>query len=188
MANVTEMLLRWREGDQEALDELMPIVYDELKRLAHARLRREDTGLTLNTTGLVHEAYLKLVDVKRVQWKDHRHFLAMASRAMRRILIDQARRRAAAKRGGDRVLAEAHVEELPISYQHATKLLQINEALESLSDEHPRQCKVVELLYFGGLTQEEVGNVLGISQPTVARDLRFARAWLSRAWTSPHAR
>ena len=184
MANVTEMLLRWSDGDEEALDELVPIVYQELKRLAHARLRREDTGLTLNTTGLVHEAYLKLVDIKRVQWKDHHHFLAMASRAMRRILIEQARKRAAAKRGGGNALAPSYAEDSLVSDDHADKLVQLNKALETLAGEHPRPCKVVELLYFGGLTQEEVGNVLDISQPTVARDLRFARAWLSRAWTS----
>lgn len=183
MANVTEMLVRWSAGDEEAFDRLVPLVYRELKRLAHARIRQETPGQTLNTTGLVHEAYMKLVDVKRVQWNDRNHFLSMAARTMRRIMIEHARKRSAQRRhGGVRVdLAE---EVLLVSEEQATTWLELDSALDGLEAEHPRQSKVLELLYFGGLTQTEVGAVLEVSQPTVARDLRFARAWLARELAS----
>ncbi len=180
-ADVTQILLRWSEGDQEAFDQLLPLVYDQLKKLAHARLRGERPDHTLNTTGLVHEAYLKLVDINRVQWQDRAHFLAMASRAMRRILVDYALRRKALKRGGgvDDVTLE---EDRLIPEDYAETLLEIDDALRRLEAIHPRQSQALELHYFGGLTQKEVGHVLGISQPTVARDLRFARAWLAHMW------
>lgn len=179
--DVTQMLLRWSDGDQQALDRLLPLVYDQLKRLAHARLRGEREGHTLNTTGLVHEAYLRLVDIERVEWTDRAHFLAMASRQMRRVLIDYARRRRAQKRGGDLERA-AFDEEGLIPDDYADTLLELDDALQRFEQEHPRAARAVELHYFGGLTLEEAGVVLGISAPTVMRDLRFAQAWLARIW------
>ena len=183
MASVTQMLQRWSGGDEAAFDQLAPIVYRQLKRMARSRLRREDAGMTLNTTGLVHEAYIKLVDLKQVEWNDRSHFFAMASRAMRRILIEQARKRSALKRDGG-MRAGPDAVDLLVSEDKAEKLLELDDALEKFEEEHPRQSKVVEMLYFGGLTQQEVAAALDISQPTVARDLRFARAWLAREWTA----
>ena len=179
--DITQLLLAYREGDREALDRLLPLVYDQLKRLAHARLRGERADHTLNTTALVHEAYLKLVDINRVQWNDRAHFLAMASRQMRRILIDYALMRKAQKRGGE-VHKEALDEERLIPDEHTETLLELDDALRRLAKTHPRQSQAVELHYFGGLTLEEAGEVLGVSPPTVMRDLRFAEAWLAREW------
>lgn len=176
------MLLRWSAGDPNALDRLVPILYEELKRVAHARLRGEAEGHTLSTTGLVHEAYLKLVDIDRVQWKDRNHFLAMASRVMRRVLIDHAHRRKAQKRGGGAQRVEEAEVELRIDNAQAEMLLELDDALSRMEAQHPRQSQALELYYFGGLTQKEVAEVLGISQPTVVEDLRFARAWLARVW------
>lgn len=181
-SEVTQMLLRWTEGDEEALDQLVPLVYEQLKRLAHARLRHERPGHTLNTTGLVHEAYLKLIDINRVHWKGRDHFLAMASRVMRRILVDHAHRRKAQKRGGGVPDVEFDEASLLVPEMQAEKVLALDEALHRLEAVHPRPCKAVELHYFGGLTQAEVGRVLGVSQPTAMRDLRFARAWLASVW------
>ncbi len=181
-ADVTQILLRWSGGDQEALDRLLPLVYDQLKKLAHARLGGERVGHTLNTTALVHEAYLKLVDINRVQWKDRAHFLAMASRQMRRILIDYAHQRKALKRGGG-AQKEVLDEELLIPEEMVETLLELDDALQRLAVHYPRQSKAVELHYFGGLTLEEAGEVLGVSAPTVMRDLRFAQAWLAAEWS-----
>lgn len=181
-SDITGMLLGWSEGDPAALDRLVPILYAELKRLAHARLRGEVEGHTLSTTGLVHEAYLKLVEIDRVQWKDRNHFLAMASRLMRRVLIDQAHRRKAQKRGGGAQRLELDEVELRFDTAQAEVLLELDEALARMETEHPRQSQALELYYFGGLTQKEVAEVLEVSQPTVVEDLRFARAWLARVW------
>ncbi len=181
-ADVTQILLRWSDGDQEALDRLLPLVYDQLKKLAHARLGGERAGHTLNTTALVHEAYLKLVDINRVQWKDRAHFLAMASRQMRRILIDYAHQRKALKRGGG-AQKEVLDEEQLIPEEMVETLLELDDALQRLAVFYPRQSKAVELHYFGGLTLEEAGEVLGVSAPTVMRDLRFAQAWLATEWS-----
>ena len=181
-ADVTQILLRWSGGDQEALDRLLPLVYDQLKKLAHARLGGERAGHTLNTTALVHEAYLKLVDINRVQWKDRAHFLAMASRQMRRILIDYAHQRKALKRGGG-AQKEVLDEEQLIPEEMIETLLELDDALQRLAVLYPRQSKAVELHYFGGLTLEEAGEVLGVSAPTVMRDLRFAQAWLATEWS-----
>jgi RNA polymerase sigma factor (TIGR02999 family) len=178
-ADVTQLLLRWRAGDQAGLDQALPLVYDELRRLASARLRRERAGHTLDTTGLVHEAYLRLVDVRQVEWRDRAHFLAMAARTMRRVLIDYALQRAAAKRGG----GGQHVElpgDLAGPEVDLDTLIELNDALERLESVSPRQAKAVELRFFGGLTLEEAAEVLGSSAPTVMRDLRFAQAWLAR--------
>lgn len=181
--DITELLIAAREGEERALDRLLPIVYDQLKRLARARLRAERPDHTLNTTGLVHEAYLKLVDLDRIEWQDRTHFFAMASRVMRRILIDYATMRSAAKRGGDQqrvVLDEAML----ISDENAETLLELDDFLTQLEVVNPRQGKIVEHRYFGGLTNEETAEVMGVSLRTVERDLRFARAWLARIWHS----
>jgi RNA polymerase sigma factor (TIGR02999 family) len=181
-ADASQLLRRWTEGDPRALDQVTSVVYHELKRLAQVRLQEERTGHTLNTTGLVHEAYLRLVDIEQVEWRDQNHFLSMASRVMRRVLVDHARARNADKRGGgarDVTLREEH---LVVTAEQADTVLALDEAVSRLEAAHPRPGRVVELYYFGGLLQEEVAEVLGVSQPTVHRDLQFAVAWLEREW------
>lgn len=180
-ADVTQLLIAMREGEPGALDKLMPLVYDQLRRLAHARLRDERTGHTLNTTGLVHEAYLELIDINRIQWEDRTHFFAMASRTMRRILIDYATARKAYKRGGTRQRVEME-ETLLVSEDHAELLLELDDFIEQLKAIHLRQSQVLEHRYFGGLSNEEIADVLGVSLRTVERDLRFAKTWLARLW------
>lgn len=179
--DITQLLLSWSGGDRDAFDRVAAAVYAELKRLAHERLRGERAGHTLNTTGLVHEAYLRLVDVERVAWNDRNHFLSMASRMMRRVLVDHARMRNAAKRGGDGAVT-LEDEHLLVSAEQAATVLELDEAIARLEEEHARPAQAVELHYFGGLTHEEVAEVLGVSRPTVTRDLRFAVAWLSQVW------
>lgn len=179
--DVTQMLLRWSAGDQEALHRLLPLLYDQLKQLARDRRRRDGAGSTLNTTGLVHECYLRLVDITRVEWRDRAHFLAMASRTMRRILIDYARRQKANKRGGGEH-DEEFSDDLFIPPDHAETLLELDDALQQLEAAHPRRGKALELRYFGGLTLEEAAGVLGVSPATVMRDVRFGEAWLAREW------
>ncbi len=180
--DVTRLLLQWSAGDQEALDRLLPLLYDHLKRLAQAHLRGERSGHTLNPTAVVHEAYLKLADIDRVQWQDRAHFLAVASRVMRRVLVDYARRRNAARRGGG-VRAATLAEGFLLSDETAASFLELEDALGRLEAIYPRQGQAVALHYFGGLTLEESGAVLGVSAPTVMRDLRFAEGWLARAWS-----
>ncbi len=177
--DITQLLQRWSAGDQQAFDDLMPVVYRHLKRLAHARLRSERPGHTLNTTALVHEAYLKLIDIERVQWEDRNHFWSMAARAMRRILVDYARRRTAQKRGGAVHATTLDESRLPDPASDPEQLLALDEALERLESAYPRAAMVVELRYFAGLTQQEVGDMMQLSQPTVFRDLRFALAWMA---------
>ncbi len=179
-SDVTQMLLRWSEGDQEALDRLFPMVYEQLKRLARARVREDRPDHTLNTTALVHEAYLKLVDLDQVQWTDRAHFFALASRVMRHLLVNYAEKRKAQKRGGDRQRVELDEERL-LPDTEVERLLELDETLTRLAAQHPRPAKAIEHSYFGGLTNEETAAVLGISRATVERDLRLARAWLARA-------
>lgn len=179
--DVTELLLAFSAGDRAALDRLVPIVYDELRELAHARLRREREGHTLSTTDLVHEAYLRLVDIERVQWQSRAHFLATASRLMRRILVDYERARRAAKRGGGAVRI-ALEEDVPAAERQSEALFELDQALVRLAVEHPRAAQAVEQRYFGGLSNQEIAAVLDVSLATVERDLRFARAWLARTW------
>ena len=179
-SDVTQMLLRWSEGDEQALDRLLPLVYDQLRQMAHVRLRREGPGHTLNTTALVHEAYLELVDLDRVQWKDRAHFLAMASRVMRNVLVDYAYRRRTQKRGGGQQRVDLDEERL-IPDADVEKFLALDEALKGLATEHPRPARAIEQSYFGGLTNEETAEALGVSRATVERDLCFARVWLARA-------
>ena len=174
---ITQLLAEWSEGNQAALDKLYPLVYNELRRLAHGYLRRERKGHTLQTTALINEAYLRLVDQKQVHWANRSHFFAISAQIMPRILIDHARRYDYAKRGGgaQRIsLDEAAV----VAKERARELLMLDEALNGLAKIDPRRGRVVELRYFGGLNNEEIAGVLKISENTVTRDWNMARAWL----------
>jgi RNA polymerase sigma-70 factor (ECF subfamily) len=174
---ITQLLAEWSEGNQAALDQLYPLVYNELRRLAHGYLRRERKGHTLQTTALINEAYLRLVDQKHVHWANRSHFFGISAQIMRRILIDHARRYDYAKRGGgvQRIsLDEAAI----VAKQRGRTLLLLDEALKSLAKIDPRRSQVVELRYFGGLNNEEIAGVLKISENTVTRDWNMARAWL----------
>jgi RNA polymerase sigma factor (TIGR02999 family) len=176
---VTGLLRQLSQGRRDVLDRLVPIVYQELRQIAHAQLRRERPGHTLGTTGLVHEAYLKLINFEQVEWLDRAHFLATAARLMRRILIDYARGRQRAKRGGNAVhvpLAEA----LDVPLAQPDDLIDLDEALTRLEQLSERQARVVEYRCFGGLSVEETAAVLGVSAATVKRDWAFSRAWLNR--------
>lgn len=177
--DVTQLLDDLSGGDQEAMDRLMPLVYDELRRLARAHLADERAGHTLQTTALVHEAYLKLVNLERTEWKNRAYFFAVASRAMRRLLIDYARRRKRQKRGGgwQRVTFD---EALLVTDLSAEKLIVLDEALTRLAELDERQSRIVEYRFFGGLTIDEVADVMDISPATVKRDWSMARAWLYR--------
>ena len=177
-SDVTRLLRQWSQGDQDALNQLVPLMYAELRQLAHHRLRGERANPSLNTTGLVHDAYLKLVDVRQAQFRDRAHFLSMASRVMRRLLIDQARARRAAKRGGGAEVVELD-EALWLSEPQADLLSALDEALTRLETLDPRQSQIVEHRYFGGLSLEETAHALGVSLATVKRELRFAHAWLA---------
>jgi RNA polymerase sigma factor (TIGR02999 family) len=177
-SDVTKLLRQWSQGDQEALNQLVPLMYAELRQLAHHRLRGERAHASLNTTGLVHDAYLKLVDVRQAQFRDRAHFLSMASRVMRRLLIDQARARRAAKRGDGADVVEFD-EALLVSEPQAEMLSHLDEALTRLEALDPRQGQIVEHRYFGGLSLEETAQVLDVSLATVKRELRFAHAWLA---------
>jgi RNA polymerase sigma factor (TIGR02999 family) len=173
---VTDLLLQMRGGDAQAMDRLLPLVYEELRRLAHAQLRRERPGHTLGTTGLVHETYVRLVDQTRVEWRDRAHFLAVAGWAMRRILVDYARRNRAARRGGGTVRFTLD-KDVPAE-ERGEMLLALDEALERLAGLDRRLSQVVEYRYFGGLTEEETAEVLGVTRRTVQRDWVKARSWL----------
>ena len=177
--DVTRLLLRWRQGEADALDRLLPLVYNELLRLAHARMRAESPGRhTLQTTALVHEAFVRLVDGERVEWQNRTHFYALCARLMRRILVDRARERRAGRRGG-----EAHA--IPFGDwigavpAREEELLALEEALQRLGQGNPRKAQVVVLRYYGGLTIEETAEALGTSPETVKRDWRMARLWLA---------
>jgi RNA polymerase sigma factor (TIGR02999 family) len=178
-SDVTSLLLAWQQGDQLALDQLLPIVYAELHRLARAQMRGEPSGQTLQTTALVHEAYVRLVDGAHASWNNRAHFFGICARLMRQILVDAARARRAEKRGGDspRVPLEDWVAAEPAK---DVEILALDEALSRLAQEDVRRSKVVELRYFGGLTAEETAAVLGVSVETVTRDWKVARLWLRR--------
>ena len=180
---VTGLLLDWSNGNKEALDKLTPLVYEELRRLARHYMRREKPGQTLQTTALVNEAYLRLVDQKTVHWRDRAHFFAVSAQIMRHILIDHARRRHYAKRGGS--AQRIPLDEVAVmSTERAADLITLDEALTDLSRTYPRKGKVVELRYFGGLTIEETAEVLKVAPITVRREWNSAKAWLHRAVTS----
>src|SRR5439155_24817368 len=174
---VTELLVRWSEGDDAALAELMPLVYEELRRLAHRQMAAERTGHTLQTTALVNEAYLRLADQTNPNWQSRAHFFAVAARAMRQILVSYARSNRAQKRGGGAVRVDLDEAAL-VSPQESKEIVDLHEALEQLSVLDSRKAQVVELKYFGGLNYDEMAEVLKISPVTVRRDWRFARAWL----------
>lgn len=176
--SVTDLLALAAAGDRGALDRAFPLVYEELRRLAHRQLRRESDGHTLSTTALVHEAYLKLVDQSRGEWRDRAHFLAIAATAMRRILVDHARRHRAHKRGGaGPPLPLDSLEQLPVE-ERAEFLVHLDEALARLAALDERQARVVECRFFGGYTEEETAETLGIGLRTVKRDWAKARSWL----------
>jgi RNA polymerase sigma factor (TIGR02999 family) len=184
--DVTRLLREWSQGDQEALKQLVTVMYAELRQLAHRRLRNEPPNRSINTTALVHDAYLRLIDVRHASFHDRAHFLAMASRVMRRLLIDQARARRAGKRGGGAGAAELD-EALWVSEPQAEALTELDEALRRLEALDPRQGQIVEQRYFGGLTLEETAEALNVSLATVKRELRFAHAWLATELRNPGA-
>jgi RNA polymerase sigma factor (TIGR02999 family) len=179
-AGITELLLAWNKGDERALQDLMPLVHDELHRLAHAYMRRERAGHPLQTTALVNEAYLRLVDSSRVQWQNRAHFFAVSAQLMRRILVDLARAHHRDKRGGN--VARVSLDEaLVIAHETpGPDLIALDDALESLAAFDARKSKVVELRYFGGLSVGETAAALGISPVTVMRDWALAKVWLLR--------
>jgi RNA polymerase sigma factor (TIGR02999 family) len=174
---ITQLLRRWGEGEAKALDQLMPLMYERMRQLAHQRLRNEpDTSL--NTTALVHEAYLKLVASPELSIRDRGHFLGLASRVMRHLLVDHARTRKADKRGGKATPIELD-ESMWVADRDPEAVTQLNEALERLETIDERRCRILEQRYFGGLSLEETASALGISLATVKRELRSARAWLA---------
>ena len=181
--DITGLLQDWGKGNHEALEELIPLVYEELRKMAGRYLRREPSGHTLQTTALVHEAYLRLLEQKQVQWQNRGHFFAIAAQAFRRILIDYARKQQALKRGGGE-------QRLPldeckyISQQESASLVRLDEALATLAKIDSRQSRIVELRFFGGLTLEETAEVMEISTATVKREWSMARAWLYHEMTT----
>jgi RNA polymerase sigma factor (TIGR02999 family) len=181
---VTQLLLAWRQGNQAAYDELVPLVYSELRRLAHRQLQRERRNHTLQTGELVHETYLKLVDSSRVQWQNRAHFLAVAAQAMRRILVDAARARQSLKRGGEHTRVPLDPE-LTIVGAPSVDLIALDDALNTLAVADQRRSRVVELRFFGGLSVEETGEVLDVSPETVMRDWKVAKAWLLKKLNPP---
>jgi RNA polymerase sigma factor (TIGR02999 family) len=176
---VTDLLRKWRNGDEAALDKLTPLVYDELHRLAHKYIRRERPGHTLQTTALVNEAYVRLVDQSRVDWQSRSHFFGVAAQVMRHVLVDYARQQSAAKRGGESRKLDLD-EGLIVSQERAAELIALDEALKELNELYPRRSRVVELRYFGGLNNKEASEILNVSETTIERDWRFAKAWLFR--------
>jgi RNA polymerase sigma factor (TIGR02999 family) len=176
---VTVLLAKWGQGDREALDALTPLVYNELRKLAKSYLRRERAGHTLEGTALVHEAYLRLIDQREVQWRNRNHFFALAAELIRRILVDHARAKIAAKRGGNNVKLSLDESITPVD-EKDLDLLALNDALDALTRADPQQSRIVELRYFAGLTIEETADVLQISTATVKRDWVMAKAFLKR--------
>lgn len=177
--NITKILQSWSEGDQNSLEELIPLVYQELHRLAHRALARNSQGNSVETTVLLHEAYLRLIDVKQVQWQDRVHFFAVSANLMRNILVDFARQRLSQKRGGELTHVELD-EALNFSPDKGNDLVALDEVLNELAKLNERQSKIVELKFFGGLTEDEIAEVLKISPATIRRDWQVARAWLYR--------
>lgn len=178
--DITKLLDAWSGGDGEALEELMPLVYDELRRMAKAYMHSQPSGHTLQTTALIHEAYLKLAGQKEKRFANRAHFFAVAARAMRHILVNYANARRAQKRGGDEKKVVS-LDSVPVvSSERAEEVIRLNDALESLLAQDERKGRVVELRYFGGLTVQETAEVLKISPETVTRDWNFAKIWLLR--------
>jgi RNA polymerase sigma factor (TIGR02999 family) len=184
--SLTQLLIDAGEGNDAALNQILPQIYDELRRLAGSYMRRERSDHTLQPTALVHEAYLRLIDQRRVNWRNRAQFLGMAANMMRRILVNHARDRVAEKRGGSAARVTLSVAEGP--EQPELDLVAVDEALEKLADLDPRKTQIVEYKFFTGLTTEEIAEVLGISVATVEREWKFARAWLFAALKTPGAR
>lgn len=176
---VSQLLQRWSEGDRDALNQLTPLVYDELRRIARRYINQQPAGHTLQTTALIHEAYLRLVGQEEKQWENRAHFFGVAAQAMRHILVDYARARQMAKRGGG-ARAVSLDEALTIGPERADDLVALNDALDALAQLDLRQSQIVELRFFGGLTEEEISKVLHVSTRTVRSDWRMARSWLLR--------
>lgn len=176
---VTQILHDWSGGDAQAPERLMPLVYDELRRLARSFLFREREGHTLQPTALVHEAYVRLVDQTRVNWQNRAHFYGIASSMMRRVLIDHARGHATEKRGGGTIRLSIDDVQVPLE-ERAASFVALDEALERLAQFDERKCKIVEMRFFGGLSDEEIAEVLGVSTRTVLRDWKTVRLWLYR--------
>lgn len=176
---VTELLIGWSNGDRAALDKLMPLIDDELRRLAHRYMRQERADHTLQTTALVNEAFVRLVNRKNLQWQNRAHFFGIAAQLMRTILVDHARSHASAKRGGGARKLELN-EALVVSQQRASEVIALDEALKQLALIDPRQSRIVELRFFGGLTVEEAAEVLHVSPVTIKREWSTAKAWLYR--------
>ena len=175
----TDLLLAWQHGDAAAFEQLIPLVQDDLRRLAKRYMRNEAAGHTLQTTALVNELYLKLIEVKRIRWQNRAHFLAMAARLMRRILVDFARARGNQKRGG--ALRKLRLDEAAVvAPEVPVDVIALDAALEKLEQQHPRKSRVVEMRFFGGLSVDETAVVLAVSPDTVKRDWRFAKLWLLR--------
>jgi RNA polymerase sigma-70 factor, ECF subfamily len=177
--DVTELLHAWSEGDESALERLTPLVYSELHRVAHSYMNRERQDHTLQTTALVNEAYMRLVDAGRVRWDSRQHFVAISARLMRRVLVDFARSRSSQKRGSDSPVVGLDGP-LNLGAAKSPDLVALDDALNSLAARDPRKAKVIELRFFGGLDVKETAEALGISEASVLRDWRLARAWLSR--------
>jgi RNA polymerase sigma factor (TIGR02999 family) len=176
---VTQLLVAWSNGDQDARDELMSVVYEELHRLAHHYMQRESPGHTLQTSALVNEAFLRLVDQRDVQWRNRAHFFGIAAQMMRRILVDYARNRRYAKRGGG--AREMSLDEaLIVSDERTAEVMALDETLERLAEFDPRKSQIVEFRFFGGLSIEETAEILAVSPGTVMRDWTLAKAWLRR--------
>ena len=181
-AEITDLLVDWGNGNKAALDRLIPLVERELRRLAHSYMRRENQDHILQTTALVNEAYIRLIDQKHTEWKSRAHFFAIAAMIMRRILLNYARDRRRHKRGGDAV--QVSLSEITVmSDNRVEELIALDEALVKLAEVDERKSQVIELHYFGGLTAEEMAEVLCVSEPTINRDLHLARAWLTMEMT-----
>jgi RNA polymerase sigma factor (TIGR02999 family) len=176
---ITQLLLAWSEGDEDAHEKLVPLVYEQLHRVAQREMRRERPGQTLQTTALVHEAYMRLVGAENLSWQNRAHFFAVSARMMRRILIDVARAKRNLKHGAG-ALQVTMDEALAISSEPSVDLIALDEALNRLTALHPRQSEIVEMRYFGGLKEEEIAEVLNVSLRTVQQDWRLARLWLYR--------
>jgi RNA polymerase sigma-70 factor, ECF subfamily len=176
--DITRLLLEWSGGEQKAFDELLPLVYRELHAIAHRHLRHESPNNILQTTALVHEAYLKLVDQTRANWQNRAQFFGVAAQIMRRILIDQARKNLRGKRGGDAIRLSLDEGIIDVSHQRAAELVALDEALKRLAETDPDKARLVELRYFGGLSIEETAEVLGVGTATVVRQWRIVKAWL----------
>jgi RNA polymerase sigma-70 factor (ECF subfamily) len=179
---VTRLLKKWNDGDETALEQLMPLVHDELHWLAHQHMRREGPSHILQTSALINEAYLRLVDQPQIRWENRNHFFGIAARLMRRILVDDARKRNSAKRGGSLIQVPLD-DAIGLAHEQAANVTALDEALKTLETIDVRQGQIVELRFFGGLRIEETANVLQVSPGTVMRDWTFARAWLRNEMT-----